>query len=126
LPEGVEVAGGDGPAEPVDALVDTVGGELLPRRLHAVRPGGRAVLVGYTAGERVSIELPELMVADVALLPLNMMRFRVPREVAVGLVDEFAAGRLALATDVIGLDRLDGAIERLRAGRATGRVVLRW
>ena len=126
LPHGVEVAGDDGPAEPVDALVDTVGGELLPRRLHAVRPGGRAVLVGYTAGERVSIELPELMVADVALLPLNMMRFRVPREVAVGLVDEFAAGRLALATDVVGLDGLDGAIERLRAGRVTGRVVLRW
>lgn len=126
VPESVEVAGDDEPAEPVDALVDTVGGELLPRRLHAVRPGGRAVLVGYTAGERISIDLPELMVADVALLPLNMMRFRVPREVAVSLLDDFATGRLTLATDVVGLDGLDAALERLRAGRATGRVVLRW
>ena len=125
LPVGVEVAA-DGPSEPVDALVDTVGGELLLRRLHAVRPGGRAVLVGYTAGERVTIELPELMVTDVALLPLNMMRFRVPREVAVELLDEVAAGRLTLATDVVGLDGLDAAIERLRTGRAAGRVVLRW
>ncbi|MCZ7589152.1 MAG: zinc-binding alcohol dehydrogenase family protein [Gaiella sp.] len=126
LPEGVEVAADEGPAEPVDALVDTVGGELLPRRLHAVRPGGRAVLVGYTAGERVCFELPELMVVDVSLVPLNMMRFRVPREVAVGLLDDFAAGRLALATDVVGIDTLDAAVERLRSGRATGRVVLRW
>jgi NADPH:quinone reductase-like Zn-dependent oxidoreductase len=126
LPEGVEAAGEDGPAEPVDALVDTVGGELLPRRIHAVRPGGRAVLVGYTAGERVSIELPELMTTDVALLPLNMMRTRVPREVALELLDDVAAGRLQVAIDVVGLDRLDDAIARLRAGEATGRVVLRW
>ena len=126
LPDGVEVPFDDGPVEPVDVLVDTVGGELLPRRLHAVRPGGRAVLVGYTAGERVTIELPELMVADVALLPLNMMRTRVPREVAVGLLDDFASGSLHLATDVVALDGLHAAIERLRAGRATGRVVLRW
>jgi len=125
LPDGVEPAA-DGPPEPVDALVDTVGGELLARRLHVVRPGGRAVLVGYTAGERVSLELPELMVADVALLPLNMMRFRVPREIAVELLDDFAAGRLTLATDVVGLDGLDAALGRLREGRAAGRVVLRW
>jgi hypothetical protein len=66
------------------------------------------------------------MVADVALLPVNMMRTRVPREVAVGLLEDFAAGRLTLATDVVSLDGLDAAIERVLAGRATGRVVLRW
>lgn len=126
LPEGVEAAGEDGPAEQVDALVDTVGGALLPRRLHAVRPGGRAVLVGYTAGERVPLELPELMVIDVALLPLNMMRFRVPREVVVGLLDDFAAGRLVLATDAVGVAGLEDAIERLRSGAVAGRLVLRW
>lgn len=125
LPERAE-ATDDGQPAPVDALVDTVGGELLPRRLHAVRPGGRAVLVGYTAGERICLELPELMVLDVALLPLNMMRFRVPREVATALLDDFAAGRLVLAVDVVDLAGLDAAIERLRAGRANGRVVLRW
>jgi len=126
LPEDVEHAAEDASAEPVDALVDTVGGALLPQRLRAVRPGGRAVLVGYTAGEQVSLELPELMVLDVALLPLNMMRVRVPREVAVGLLEDFAAGRLRLATDVVGLDGLEAAVERLRTGRAGGRVVLRW
>lgn len=119
-------AGDDRPPEPVDALVDTVGGDLLPQRLRGVRPGGRAVLVGYTAGERISIELPELMVLDVALLPLNMMRFRVPREVVAGLLDDFAAGRLQLAVDVVDRDGVDAAIARLRAGQVNGRVVVRW
>lgn len=126
LPAGVEAADDEGPGEPVDALVDTVGGELLPRRLRSVRPGGRAVLVGYTAGERVCLELPALMVLDVELLPLNMMRRRVPREVALGLLEDFAAGRLVLATDVVGLEGLGAAVERLQEGRAKGRVVVRW
>ena len=126
LPTGVEHATDDHPPEQLDLLVDTVGGELLPRRLHAVRPGGRAVLVGYTAGEIVCFELPALLVADVSLLPLNMMRRRVPREVALELLDDFAAGRLQLATDVVDLDGLDDALTRLRDGRAAGRVVLRW
>ncbi len=116
----------DDEAEPVDALVDTVGGDLLPRRLAAVRPGGRVVLVGYTAGEEVRFSLPELLVRDVSLLPLNMMRFRVPREVAMGLLDDFAAGRLSVETDVVGPHELAEAIERLRAGRAHGRIVLRF
>lgn len=126
LPAGVEAADDVGPGEPVDVLVDTVGGELLPRRLRSVRPGGRAVLVGYTAGEHVCLELPALLVLDVDLLPLNMMRRRVPREVAVALLDDFAAGTLVLATDVVGLEGLDAALDRLREGRANGRVVLRW
>jgi hypothetical protein len=54
------------------------------------------------------------------------MRTRVPRGVAVGLLEDFAAGRLTLATDVVSLDGLDAAIARVLAGRATGRVVLRW
>ena len=126
LPSGIEAADDEGPAEPVDALVDTVGGELLPRRLRSVRPGGRAVLVGYTAGERVCLDLPALLVLDVELLPLNMMRRRVPREVALALLEDFASGTLVLATDVVGLEELDAAVERLREGRAKGRVVLRW
>lgn len=114
------------PDEPVDLLVDTVGGPDLPRRLRSVRPGGRAVLVGYTAGERVELDLPALMHGDVTLLPLNMRRRRVPPEVAAGLLEDVAAGRLTVRTDVVTLDELEQGIERLRAGRAAGRLVLRW
>ncbi len=114
------------PDEPIDVLIDTVGGPLLPRRLRSVRPGGRAVLVGYTAGERVELELPALMHGDITLLPLNMRRRRVPPEVTAGLLDDVAAGRLTVATDVVSVDELEAGIARLRAGRAAGRLVLRW
>lgn len=116
----------DDPEEPVDLLIDTVGGPDLPRRLRSVKPGGRAVLVGYTAGERVEFDLPALMHGDVALLPLNMRRRRVSPEVATALLEDFAAGRLTLRTDVVALDAVERGIERLRAGSAAGRLVLRW
>ena len=127
VPPGTEVLiGDDAPAEPVDLLVDTVGGPLLERRLRSVRPGGRAVLLGYTAGTRVCFELPALLTADVSLLPLNMRRRRPPPELLSGLVEDFAAGRLRVATEVVELRELNEAIARLEEGRAKGRVVLRW
>ena len=66
------------------------------------------------------------MHGDVSLLPLNMRRRRVPPEVTAQLLDDFAAGRLAVAIDVVGVDELNERIGRLKAGRATGRLVLAW
>jgi NADPH2:quinone reductase len=118
--------GDEEPEEPVDLLIDTVGGPDLPRRLRAVRRGGRAVLVGYTAGERVELDLPALMHADVALLPLNMRRRRVPPDVTAALLEDFATGRLTLRLEVIRPGELEQGIARLRAGRVRGRLVVRW
>lgn len=126
VPEGVEVVVGDGPVEPVDLLVDTVGGPLLEKRLGSVRPGGRAVLVGYTAGEHACLSLPELLARDVSLLPLNMMRTRVPKDVASGLLARFGDASLHLAVEKVRRGHLAEAIDRLRGGSATGRVVFKW
>ncbi len=127
VPAGVEVLeAGDAPTEPVDLLVDTVGGPLFESHLEAVRPGGRAVLVGYTAGERVCILLPDLLVHDVTLQPLNMMRRRVPKEVEASLLAGFAEGRLQVAIERFDRGGMFAAIERLRAGEASGRLVLEW
>lgn len=98
---GMEVVVDDGPTEPVDLLVDTVGGPLLSRRLGSVRPGGRAVLIGYTAGEQVCLSIPDLLALDVSLLPLNMMRTRVPKDVASSLLARFADDRLHVAVEDI-------------------------
>ena len=126
VPVGTEVVAGDEPVEPVDLLVDTVGGPLLAKRLRSVRRGGRAVLVGYTAGTRLCFELPDLLAADVSLLPLNMRRRRPPPDLEARLVADFAAGRLRVATEAVELADLDDAIERLNGAGAAGRVVLTW
>src|SRR5436189_169143 len=61
-----------------------------------------------------------------SLLPVNMQRHRVPDDIHSRLIEDFAAGRLTVATDVVELPALGEAIARLEAGRAEGRVIVRW
>jgi NADPH2:quinone reductase len=89
--------GGEAPAA-FDLLVDAVGGPPLADLLARVVPGGRAVLVGYTAGQRIQLDLAELMQRDVRLLPLNMLRRAAEARAAVPeLLARLADGRLRLA-----------------------------
>ena len=127
IPAGAEVrAPGDTDLE-ADLLFDTVGGPHLPALLlGGVKPGGRAVLVGYAAGEQLTLPLPLLMAADVRLLPMNLIRKGAGlEEVAAGLLDDIVSGQLILPITVLDLDRIGEALDRIRAGTATGRVALR-
>lgn len=126
----LRLAGDVAPADlaalpPVDVLVDTVGGPGLPGRLALVRAGGRAVLLGYTAGTELALHLPTFLRADVALLPLNMQR-RGPSvaDRAPALLARLAAGELRLPLRRYPLDDVARAWADLRTGRAGGRVVL--
>ncbi len=117
---------GDQPVlSPVDLLIDTVGGPGLPGRIAAVVPGGRAVLVGYTAGTALSLHLPTLLRSDVTLVPLNMQR-RAPQAFARAddLLRRLDAGELALLVACYPLAEVATAWADLRGNRARGRVVL--
>jgi NADPH2:quinone reductase len=106
-------------------LVDNVGGDVLPRALRGVAPGGRAVLVGYTAGTQLTLDLPQAMLADVALLPLNMVRREAKaRQWAPELLARLADGRLRLAVEELPFE--DGArvLPGLAQRRGRGRAVL--
>jgi NADPH:quinone reductase len=128
LPAGVEpVVTGEGTGQPtnVDLLIDTVGGLRLERSLALVRPGGRVVLVGYTAGEKVHLDLPRWLLSDVALLPLNMLRradaaARSAETVAALLAD----GSITLNTSVFALTELPPVFAALRAGQLRARAVV--
>ena len=110
----------------VDLLVDTVGGELLPELIERVRPGGRACLIGYTAGEDVAFNLPRLLFADVRLLPVNLIHWR--RKMGDRLqalaVDQLQQKKLAIPVQSFALADVADAVRTLRSGRATGSVVL--
>lgn len=115
-----------GELEDLDVLVDTVGGPDLPAVIRgSVRPGGRAVLIGYTAGTTVSFELPAFLAADVRLLPVNLIRWT-PRmnEVAARLLDDLRSGELSLSVTEFPLARVGDALACLRAGTAAGKVAL--
>ncbi|WP_344077046.1 quinone oxidoreductase family protein [Luedemannella helvata] len=133
VPAGVEFcAHGDEAAmremdteRPATVLIDTVGGDAMPRRMRWVRPGGRAVAVGYVAGTTLRLDLPSWLLADVALLPVNMMRREsAARSRGLGLADLFLSGDLTLNTETFGLEELGRALESLASGRIRGRGVV--
>ena len=100
-----------------------VGGDVLATALPAVRPGGRAVLIGYTAGPTLQLDIAHFLQRDVALLPLNMLR-RDPagRAVAPELLGRLADGRLHLEVQPFALAdaalALDWIAQRGHRGRA--------
>ncbi|CAL9285141.1 quinone oxidoreductase family protein [Streptomyces sp. SudanB182_2057] len=109
----------------VDVLIDTVGGQILRNALTLVRPRGRAALLGYTAGRELTLDLADFFLADVTLLPVNMMS-RGP-EVAsevLRLLPDLSSGALTLPYERYGMDALGEAVERLRSGTAVGKIVL--
>ncbi len=108
-----------------DLLIDTVGGDVLARTLPAVRPGGRAVLVGYTAGPTLSLDIAHFLQRDVALLPLNMFRREAQgRAAAPELLARLADGRLHLEVQPFALANAAAALEWITQRGHRGRAVL--
>lgn len=106
-------------------LVDTIGGPGLAERTRWIRPGGRAVVIGYTTGTRTELDLPSWLLDDVSLLPVNMIRReRRAREIAGELVELLADGALRPAVERFPLADAARALELLHAGRVRGRPVL--
>lgn len=110
---------------PFDLLVDTTGGDGLIGRTRWVRAGGRAVVVGYTAGKEATLDLPNWLLADVALLPVNMMRHgKRGQELSPGLSAQLASGALTLAVERVPVEAAAEAFGRLAGGQVRGRLVL--
>lgn len=113
------------PALAAHVLVDTVGGTVLRAMLRHLAPGARCVLVGYTAGTSVTLDLPELMQRDVSLLPLNMMRREAAGRAAVpALLERLVDGRLRLAVRSFGLRDAVAAMAWIAERGHRGRAVL--
>lgn len=122
---GAQIVEAPSASSPVDLLVDTVGGPVLEEGIRAVAPGGRVVLVGYTAGEHVQLVLPELLQRDVRLLPLNMYRREAQgREAAAGLLEQLSEGRLQLATRSFAFADAPQALRWIAQRGHRGRAVL--
>ncbi|MEY4711342.1 MAG: hypothetical protein RIS88_792 [Pseudomonadota bacterium] len=124
-PAGVECVPLDSLQPEAGLLIDCVGGEVLAQALRGIAPGGRAVLVGYTAGTHPPLSLPHLMLGDVALLPLNMMRREAAaRALAPHLLSRLADGHLRLAVE--GYPLADGVrlLPNLPSRRGRGRPAL--
>jgi NADPH:quinone reductase len=133
VPSGVEAVSATSPEDvaklaesrSASLLVDTLGGKGLADRVRWVRPGGRAVVIGYVTGTEVRLDLPSWLLDDVALLPVNMIRReRRAREVAGELIRRLSAGELRVGVQRFDLAEAALALDELRAGRIRGRAVV--
>lgn len=108
-----------------DLLIDTVGGNVLAAALPAIRPGGRAVLIGYTAGPTLHLDIAYFLQRDVALLPLNMFRRETAgRAAAPELLARLADGRLHLDVQSFALTDAAAALDWIAQRGHRGRAVL--
>ncbi|MEW2443680.1 hypothetical protein [Micromonospora marina] len=133
LPTGVEPlissVGGDDLAvlaeeRPVTLLVDTLGGQQLIERLGWVRAGGRAVSIGYVAGKDATLDLPNWLLLDVPLLPVNMIRRSVHQPTIGTLMNTNAdPGRRRGPGPAVAAaaDRGRGRVPARRGSRSAGR-----
>lgn len=122
---GATLVSAPAPDNEVDLLIDTVGGPVLQDLLPAVAPSGRVVLVGYTAGEALTLSLPWLMQRDVRLLPLNMYRREAQGRAAVpALLSRLADGRLSVTTRSFPMAEAATALRWIGQRGHRGRAVL--
>ena len=99
---------------PVDAVVDSVGGASWPGALRALRPGGRLVSFGDTAGEVAEVELARVFLSWIRIQGTTMGS---PREFDALLRHVAEARWRPVVDSVFPLREAAAAHERLDAGR---------
>jgi NADPH:quinone reductase-like Zn-dependent oxidoreductase len=105
----------------VHAVIDNLGGEILPRSLQVMRPLGRLVSMGMVAGLESTIQLRPLFFAQQQILGTLMGDVG---DLKWGL-EQVRAGKIKpLVDEVFPLDQASAAHARLAAGSARGNLVL--
>ncbi|MEY2471723.1 MAG: zinc-binding alcohol dehydrogenase/oxidoreductase [Actinomycetota bacterium] len=105
-----------------DVVFENVGAATWDSSIRALKPGGRLVTCGGTAGSTVEISLPRLFFKQHEIIGSTMGSYAefdaVLRRVAAGVpvpIDEVFDG----------LDAYPAALERLQAGDQSGKIVVR-
>ena len=121
-----EVTGGAG----VDVVIDPVGGDAYTRSTKCVAFEGRIVIIGFTGGSFAQAATNHILIKNYAVLGLHwgMYTWKAPQLVAA-VHDELVAGVRAGAVRPLVSERLamadaPAALDRLGAGRTTGRLVV--
>ena len=105
----------------VDAVIEHVGGEVFAASIRAVRPGGRVVTCGATAGFTPAIDLRHIFFRQVEVLGSTMGS----KADLLAVLAHVAAGRLQPVVDrVLPLARAADGHRALEAREAFGKIVL--
>jgi D-arabinose 1-dehydrogenase-like Zn-dependent alcohol dehydrogenase len=105
-----------------DVVFENVGAATWNNSIKALKPGGRLVTCGGTAGSTVEISLPRLFFKQHEIIGSTMGSYAEFTEV-LGLVAKGVPVPIDETLD--GLDAFPKALERLQAGDQSGKIVIR-
>jgi len=105
-----------------DVVFENVGAATWDNSVRALKPGGRLVTCGGTAGSTVEVSLPRLFFKQHEIIGSTMGSYREFDEVL-----KLVAGGVPVPVDQVfdGLAAFPDALERLRAGNQNGKIVIR-
>ena len=111
---------------PLDLVIDPLYGIPCAAALRVLRPHGRLVNLGGSAGELAPITSSMLRGQSLRVLGYtnNELTPDQRRDALLRVVDEASAGRLHVAHEVVPLGRATDAWSRQSSGQAAGRIVL--
>lgn len=111
---------------PLDLVLDPLFGLPAAAALRALRPGGRLVNLGSSAGETAPLDSSTLRSGSLRVLghTNNALTPEQRREALTHVAQESVAGRLAVAHERVPLRDAADAWARQAAGRTAGRIVL--
>lgn len=117
---------------PLDAerwagAVDAVGGATLPYVLRTLRTGGAVAASGNAGGARLETTVFPFILRGVALLGMDSVLVPIARrrELWDRLATDLRPRELGVHVTEVGLDELDEALDRILAGSARGRWLVR-
>ena len=106
----------------VDVVVENVGKATWDQSFRSLAPGGRMVICGATAGNKVELALPVVWFKQLKIIGSTMAN-RSEFESALDLV---ASGRVQLPIDqIFSFEDLPAAMERIDKGEQLGKVGIR-
>ncbi len=120
-----------GEHSPFDVILELVGAPNFERNLQALTTGGRIIVIGVGAGDRVQVNLRTLMYKRVQLLASSISPRSLEEKIfATELVETYVLPLLAQRQiqvpieAVYTLDRAAAAYERFRSGGKFGKIVM--
>lgn len=104
-----------------DLVLEIAGDPTLAQSLHAVRPGGRVVVVGNVNGKPSEVRIAHLVMKEIALLGTKSCS----SQELIEVLDLVAAGKLTVDINrVLPLDQVAEAHQDMEERRTSGRILL--
>ncbi|UXF67282.1 NADPH:quinone oxidoreductase family protein [Rhodococcus qingshengii] len=114
----------------VDIVLDPVGGERFTDSLRSLAPGGRAVVLGFTAGQIPTVKVNRLLLNNISVVGAGWAEYMrsdpsYPARQWAVLEPLLRAGKLTIAEPTVyPMDRAAEALRALESRTAHGKVVL--